>query len=37
MPSYKLICAIGMAGSFVMICGGTEAADLVKYPEWKGA
>src|SRR5437879_10403555 len=32
-----LICSIGMASAFMMICGGVKAADRGKYPEWKGA
>jgi hypothetical protein len=32
-----LICSIGMAGAVLMICGGVQAADRGRYPEWKGA
>jgi hypothetical protein len=31
------ICAIGVAGWVIAICGGVNAADRAKYPEWKGA
>jgi hypothetical protein len=32
-----LISSIGMAGAVLMICGGVQAADRGRYPEWKGA
>jgi hypothetical protein len=32
-----MICAIGVAGAVVMICGSVQAADRAKYPDWKGA
>jgi hypothetical protein len=32
-----LIRSIGMAGAVLMICGGAQAADRGKYPQWNGA
>jgi hypothetical protein len=31
-----VICAVGVAGTVMMICNGLKAADRAQYPEWKG-
>jgi hypothetical protein len=33
----KLICAVGMVGTCMMMAGDVQAAGSAKYPDWKGA
>ena len=33
----NVICAIGVAGVVMMICGSAQAAESSRYPDWKGA